>query len=324
MRKSMVSLRHTAKRLVKDTTAVQPGENLCVVTEFGKLRIARALADAGREAGAEAVVCVMERRRMHGNELPPTVASAMTKADVVMAATTYSFTHTDAFRDALRQGARILMLRSVTEESFTEGAITADYEAVDRLSRKFAGLLSEASAVHVTSALGTDLRMSLAGRSAIFLGGFAREPGSITTLPGGEAAISPVEGSAQGVLVVDHLIDGVGLLRDPVTVVVEDGRATDVKGGRQASRLRGLISAADQYATNVAEFAIGTNPKSRMVGNAAEDKVLLGCIHVAIGDNRTLGGTITSDLHLDMTVLNPTVAIDTRVVIRRGKLLEPA
>jgi leucyl aminopeptidase (aminopeptidase T) len=317
----MKALRRTAQRIVKDVVALRADENLCVVSEFEKARIARALAHAGREVGAEAIVCLMSRRKMHGNELPAVIAAAMKEADVVIAPTTYAITHTEARRAASQKGARTVILRSVTEETFTEGAIMADYQEVNRLSMALGEILTRASTVRVTTRLGTDARFSIEGRAALCLGGFARSPGSLTSLPSGEAAISPVEGKTEGQLVIDHLIDGVGLLQQPVTVVIEQGRAVDFSGGREALRLRRLLSAADPHAYNVAEFAIGANPLSRMLGNPAEDKILLGCVHVALGDNRSLGGQVASELHLDMTILRPTVEVDGQMILRDGKLV---
>lgn len=79
----------------------------------------------------------------------------------------------------------------------------------------------------------------------------------------------------------------------------------------------------DENALNIAEFAIGigTNPRSRMKGNMAEDKILRGCVHVAVGDNHTIGGKLQSHVHLDGVILSPTVEIDTHLIVKEGKLL---
>jgi leucyl aminopeptidase (aminopeptidase T) len=70
----------------------------------------------------------------------------------------------------------------------------------------------------------------------------------------------------------------------------------------------------------IAEFAIGTNPLSRMLGNIAEDKILRGCVHIAIGDNHTIGGKTESCIHLDMVSLKPTVWLDDDKVVDKGVL----
>jgi len=101
---------------------------------------------------------------------------------------------------------------------------------------------------------------------------------------------------------------------------VVDGRAVSIQGGKEAQELRKLLE-VDENAFNIAEFAIGTNPKSRMKGNMAEDKILRGCVHVAVGDNHAIGGKMQSNVHLDGVILNPTVEIDARVIVKKGMLL---
>lgn len=315
-----IEMSRTARMVVEQAAAIHPSENVCIVTDTNKLHIADELAHACHAIGAETVVCVMMPRQMHGNELPPVVAGAMRAADVILAPTTYAITHTAARRAASQTGARTVILRGIEQNTFVHGAMTADYNEVHRVTVRLAEVLSAASHIHMTSPLGSDITMSVQGRKALVLGGLAHEPGSLTTLPSGEAAIVPVEGSATGVLVVDHAFDGLGLLERPITVTVERGLAVRIEGERDAQRLRALLEGVDN-STNIAEFAIGTNPRSRMLGNLAEDKILRGCVHMAVGDNHTIGGTVQSEIHLDGVILRPTVTVDEREIVRQGQLL---
>jgi leucyl aminopeptidase (aminopeptidase T) len=58
-----------------------------------------------------------------------------------------------------------------------------------------------------------------------------------------------------------------------------------------------------------------------MKGNMAEDKVLRGCVHIAVGDNHTIGGSLESKIHLDGVILNPTVEMDDSILVNKGVLL---
>src|SRR5690606_6394907 len=126
----------------------------------------------------------------------------------------------------------------------------------------------------------------------------------------GEAAIAPVEGTAHGVIVIEHSMDNLGLLDEPIELTVRDGRVQEIRGGRSAEALRRLLAESDDNATNLAEFAIGTNPAARLTGNLATDKKVRGSVHVAVGDSLSLGGTVRSDVHLDGMLLKPTVLVD--------------
>jgi leucyl aminopeptidase (aminopeptidase T) len=316
-----VSLQESVHNLVHTAARVQPGEHVCIATDTQTLPIAQAIFEAARELGAEPVLVVMAPRRAHGNEPPPVVAAAMRAAQVVIQPVTYAMTHTDATQAALRAGARVLVLRGVTEEIMTHGAMLADYDAVDRVTREVARLLTAASTVRVTSPSGTDLTLSAAGRGAVALTGRVGGPGTFAAMPDGEAAISPVEGTAEGILVIDHTMDNLGRLDAPIRMTVRGGRVVEITGGASAERLRTMVAAADANATNIAEFAIGTNDRARLIGSMTEDKKYRGSVHVAIGDNHVIGGSVVSELHLDGLLLRPTVELDGRRVVEGGRLL---
>ncbi|MER3456255.1 MAG: leucyl aminopeptidase [candidate division GAL15 bacterium] len=314
-------LRRSAHNLLLNAAGVRPGEGLCVVADTQTRPIADVLFEVAREVGAEPVLVCMVPRRTHGNEPPPVVAGAMRGADVVIQAVTYAITHTDATQEALRAGARVLVLRGVTEDVLTGGAALADYGEVARITKAVAERLTQACTAHVRTPAGTDLVMSLEGRTAIALTGRVEGPGTFAAMPDGEAAIAPVEGTAEGILVVEHTMDGIGPLEEPIRLVVRQGRVVEVTGGEAATRLRALLHGADKDAVNLAEFAIGTNRWARLIGSMTEDKKRWGTVHVAVGDNHVIGGHVTSELHLDGLLLRPTVTLDGQVVVEDGRLL---
>ena len=309
----------TSRMIVDACAEIKPGENVLIATDTNKVTIAESLAGACQAAGAETVICIMTPRQMHGNEPPPVMAAAMKAAQVLIMPTTYSMSHTDARLAAKAAGARIVILREINEDTYVNGAITADYRAVLAESKAVSELLTNASKIRMTSPAGTDITMSVEGRTAIFVGGIVCPPRMSSSLPSGEGAISPAEGTTEGILVVDHAIDGIGLLSEPMKFTIKQGRVVNLEGGKEVVLLREIMD-TDEGASNIAEFAIGTNPLSRMQGNIMEDKLKRGCVHVAIGDNHTLGGTVNSPIHLDMVVLNPSVWLDDKEIVINGDL----
>lgn len=314
------ALHQSVRNLLLGAARVRPGEDVCIVADTQTRPIADLIFEVTREVGAEPVLVCMAPRRTHGNEPPRVVALAMRGADVVIQAVTYAITHTDATREALRSGARVLVLRGVTEDVLTQGAALADYNEVARLTKAVAGRLTQARTVHVQTPAGTDLVMSIEGRTAIALTGRVEGPGTFAAMPDGEAAIAPVEGTAEGILVVEHTMDGIGRLDAPIRMVVREGRVVEVTGGEAAERLCRLMDGAGPDAANIAEFAIGTNRWARLIGSMTEDKKRWGTAHVAIGDNHVIGGRVTSELHLDGLLLRPTVVLDGEVIVEDGQL----
>ncbi len=310
----------TAQMIVNQSARIQSGEDVCIVCDTHTFSIARVLAEASYAAGAETVLTLMTPREMHGNEPPPVVASAMLGADVILAPTTYAITHTKARLAASKRGARTVILRGITEDSMIHGAMLADYSEVSVVSRKLAARLSQARTIRLSADSGTDATFLVQGRQGLSLGGLATEPGTFTSLPSGEAAIAPLEGRSEGRIVIDFSMDGIGLLTQPVGLEVRKGKVISIEGGREAQELRRLLE-VDENALQIAEFAVGTNPKSRMKGNMAEDKILKGCVHIAVGDNHTIGGKLKSNVHLDGVILNPTVWLDSDLIVKKGVLL---
>ncbi|MGH2398629.1 MAG: aminopeptidase, partial [bacterium] len=196
------SMAPTARRMMDQVLGVKTGERLVIVTDFDRPRsITELLTTTATLYGLQVVVVAMPAREMGGEEPPAAVAAAMREADCIIVQTSHSMTHTNAERDALRAGARVCNIREVDEEMMVRGGMTADYKEVDRITRSGVRLLTNAARARVTTPEGTDLTMDLSGRPAFALSGFAREPGTFSGLPDGEAAIAPLEGRSDGVVV---------------------------------------------------------------------------------------------------------------------------
>jgi len=310
----------TARRIMDQVLGVKPGERLVIVTDFERPRsITDLLATTAVVYGLQPVIVTMPAREMGGEEPPASVAAAMREADCIIVQTSHSMTHTNAERAALKAGARVCNIREVDEEMMVRGGMTADYDEVDRITRRGVALLAAAARAHLTTPEGTDLTMDLTGRPAFALSGFARERGTFSGLPDGEAAIAPLEGRTQGVLVNPYLIEKIGQVTEPFRLEVRDGQIAGVEGGAQAQALAAILARKDPGARNfAAELALGTNPACRIIPKSREIKKRLGQAHAALGDNLSLAGTVDSAIHLDIVMLRPTVILDDDVLVLDG------
>jgi leucyl aminopeptidase (aminopeptidase T) len=312
-----MELKSAASSILASSLALEKGEKLLVVTDPDRHRIGEALFEAGAELGAEAALAVMLPREANGEEPPGHVAAAMVAADVVVAPTTHSLTHTRARQQAAEGGARVATMPGITEDMFREGAITADYAEVERLTKRVAAALDSArEALVVTSR--HRLRMSVEGRRAVPSTGVYREPGRSGNLPSGEAFLAPQEGTAEGELLVDGSIAGVGRLTEPVLLEIAEGMLV-FASGPDGERLMSLLDRSEE-GRNVAELGIGTNDKARLTGVTLEDEKIYGTIHIAFGSNDTFGGTVAAGVHLDAVVLEPELYLDDRLVVGQGRV----
>ena len=103
-------------------------------------------------------------------------------------------------------------------------------------------------------------------------------------------------------------------------LTVRDGHLTDAIGA-QGEELLELLTAHGADGTNVAELGVGTNEEAILTGNILEDEKILGTAHVAFGASAAIGGTVQVPVHLDCVVLEPTLEVDGRPLVRDGELL---
>jgi len=314
-------IKKAAEVTVKTCLGVKAGEKFLVLTDLDTEAIGRAIAEVGWDVGAETMLVVMRPRTRHGEEPPEPIASMWSKVDVFIAPTKYSLTHTQARKKATEAGARGATMPAITLDVFVEG-MSIDYNMVKSNCDNMLRALEGAKEVRVTSPLGTEVRFSVEGRKFIADTGILTEKGSFGNLPAGEVFVAPVEGTANGVMVFDGAIAGVGTLKTPVKVLVEDGFAVKFEGGDEAQRLKRLLESVNlREAFNVAEFGIGTNPGARIVGNILMDEKVYKTVHIAFGDNSTIGGRVKAGIHLDGMITRPTVYVDGKMIMKDGEWL---
>ena len=307
------------RTVVRQCMGVSPGEDVLVVCnpvteEIGALMRIEAQGD-----GADATLAVISERDSHAAEPPRAVAAAMAAADVVLAPTIQSLSHTAARKVASEAGVRIGTLPGVTEEMLAR-LMTGDLEEIRRRGWAVVSRLNSGSEVRITCPHGSDFRFGIEGRLGIVDAGELSNRGAFGNLPCGEGFIAPIEGTGEGTLVVDGSIAGVGLLDTPTSLTIREGHLTDTTGPAGAA-LMGLLSAHGPDGTNLAELGIGTNEEAILTGNILEDEKILGTAHVAFGASAAIGGTVQVPVHLDCVVLEPTVEIDSETIVSGGDLL---
>lgn len=312
-------LDRAVKTVVRQCMGIAPGEDVLVVCnpvteEIGALMRIEAQGD-----GADATLAVISERDSVAAEPPRAVAAAMTAADVVLAPTIQSLSHTAARKAATDAGVRIGSLPGVTEEMLAR-LMTADLKEIRRRGWAVTTALNRSTEARIACANGSDLRIGLDGRLGIVDAGELGNRGAFGNLPCGEGFIAPVEGTSNGTLVVDGSIAGVGLLESPVELTVRDGHLVEASG-KDGAKLLELLTAHGEDGTNVAELGIGTNEEATLTGNILEDEKILGTCHVAFGASAAIGGTVQVPVHLDCVVLEPTVELDGETIVSGGDLL---
>lgn len=330
-------------RILKGNMGLRMGERVLVVNDIAAASdwrrmppailadmsrrsiLARIVADTARESFPESPVDFLTYpcTGRNGVEPPANVAGAMRSADVVLAITTFSISHTDAREAATRLGKRLASMPSVEPEMLhPEGPVSVSVDVIRSGTETFAAVLTRGSAVTLTTAAGTRLEMSLEGRKGEADTGSLSSPGAWGNLPAGEAFIAPLEGTANGRVVMEKgWHPG---LKEEMTISFKDGLVVAVEGGGHVGdEFRKVLDLEDDSPVlrarrNLAELGIGTNPNARRPDNVLEAEKIKGTVHVAIGDNSHMGGRVAADMHEDFVLRNPTLVVDGRAVIKDG------
>ena len=315
----MSDLERAVSAVVQDCLAVREGETMLVVCNPATIGLAERLRAEGGKAGADAITMLMTERPSHGAEPPAPVAAAMEAADVVLAPTIQSLSHTAARREANEAGARVATLPEVTEEMLAR-VMSADMDGLVRKGTAVAERLTAGGEARITCPNGSDLRLGLGDRAGIPDTGDLTAPGAFGNLPCGEGFIAPLEGTSEGKLVVDGTIAAIGRVSEPVELTIEAGHLV-AASGTQGERLMELLTVHGPDGTNVAELGVGTNEKAILSGDLLEDEKILGTCHVAFGASAGIGGTVQVPVHIDVVVTTPDLTIDGEPLVRGGELL---
>jgi len=306
-------------RLVLTTSAgLRPGEKVLVVVDETTRTVGEAFLAAAKSLGTDPVLIEIRPRTADGEEPPEPAGTAMAASDLVLLATGRSLTHTHARRSATRAGARVISMPGVTEDPLRGGGLAADWGKIHESVRRTARRLRGARDVHLTSAAGTDLTFSVAGRDWVSEDtGLCSRKGAFTTLPAGELFIAAVEGTAQGRLVVDAFFEE--HLRAPATALITEGHATRIVGAPTAVE---TMNRGGKDGRALSRFGFGLNPQARVTGPHLEAEKAIGAAHIGFGDNLVIGGKIHCGVRIEAILSEVRIDIDGKPVIEKGRLVE--
>ncbi|MFD1684309.1 aminopeptidase [Halobellus litoreus] len=303
-----------ATTAVEQCMALDAAESCVIVTDDERRPIGEALYEAASAVADETTILQYPPGDQHGEEPPGPVAAAMAEADVFLAPTTKSISHTRARGNACDAGARGATLPGITEDVFLTG-LDADYDAIAQHCRDVLAQVSDADEIRVTAPAGTDITFEPGDREWNTDTGIVHDAGDFSNLPAGEVFVSPT--NANGTYVVDGTMRPHGLLDEgeELRFEVEDGYVTEISDDEIRGQVEAAAEAVGRDAYNLAELGIGTNVGvTDLVGSVLLDEKAAGTVHVAIGDDAGIGGDTDAPLHLDGIIREPTVWADGEVV----------
>lgn len=227
--------------------------------------------------------------------------------NAIIALSNYSTSHT-RFRDYLTRvkGVRYASM-PLFEKSMLHCSMTADWKEVEARTLRLVELMRDGQTVFITSHNGTSITFSMKGREPKPDTGIITKPGSFSNLPAGEAFLAPVEGTAEGTLVLEWA--PTRKLKKPVSLTVKNGRVVEASGEAEFSQDLMEKIGLNPLIGNIAELGIGTNDKAERPDNILETEKILGTVHIALGDNSSFGGKVSVPFHQDFIFYRPSLEV---------------
>ncbi len=227
--------------------------------------------------------------------------------DVVIALAYYSTSHT-LFRKLLTDvcGTRYCSMPLFEEEMFYSG-LQEDFHILKKRAEILKEKLTDGETVIVKAKNGTYIRFSIKGREFNYDTGDLTYTGAFSNLPAGEVFIAPVEGTADGKIVIEYA--PTFKLSSPLTLWLSDGEVIHIEGTDEYLKELNSKFSLDKNNSKLAEFGIGINSQAVNFFNILEAEKIYGTVHFAFGDNSTFGGKIKANFHEDYIVQYPTVEV---------------
>lgn len=301
-------LRPAAETAVEQCLNLQSDETCLIVTDDERLDIGEALYEVARDRGKASIIRYPPGET-HGAEPPESVAAALLESDVFLAPTTKSLSHTRARSKACESGARGATLPGITRDVFTTG-LDADYDSIQRACQSVYDQVVDVDEVSVETPAGTDLTVYPGERTWDQDTGIVHGEGDFSNLPAGEVFVSPE--SAEGTYVVDGTMMPHGRLEGrTLRFEVEDGQVTHIEDDEVRAMVENAAESVGDAAYNLAELGIGANVAvTELVGSVLLDEKAAGTVHIAIGDDASIGGDTEAPIHLDGILRDATVTVD--------------
>lgn len=323
---------------------VSAGSNVLVLTDTAHdPRVWQVVMGILSDLGSDPTVAVFEPRPADYYDPPAAVAEAMMKSDFNVLCASTGMLHSPASFRAMEAGIPSICLDGgMTLEMLQSGAITDDMKQIAVRKHYVAKDIfgADAKECRVTSRHGSDLTYRVDDRVFVPpLPGDDFDPYKIVDFdkdenrkggnllyylfPTGEMNVAPVEGSANGRLIIDLTLHHIGRLASPIELEVKNGRVVVIEGGADARTLRDYLEryGDDNAYMFPAEASVGVNAKALVRGIQREDKNIMGSMHFGLGTNVDVGGSIVSKIHMDGVVLEPTLYVDGDIRIENGRFL---
>jgi len=329
--REVIILKEGAKQAIDVCLNIRPEDRLIIVTDVQTMDVAAALMEQAKEHTKEISFFILEDfgdRPL--KQLPGEIKEKLENATVSILAAQSLEGELQSVRRPMISIIEDKKIRHAHMVNITpmimEQGMAADHKEISDFSGHIAEILRQARKIRVTSELGTDFTAEFDKEIPWIKSDGLIKGGKWTNLPAGEVWTVPLKCNGKVIIdgvLGDHFGQKYGLLRtNPVSLQIEDSRVVRVQCSNEdlKEEYEKYIK-TDKNANRIGEFALGTNlALKELIGNLLQDEKFPG-VHIAVGHPypKQTGVDWDSSVHCDGVITDPTVAIDGKTLMERGK-----
>lgn len=297
------NMKATAENILDTFVKVKNTDNILLVKDEKDNIFTKLFAEVLKDRGLLFKEVLITKNRPSSSPIPEILKELMW-ADVVIAPTIKSITHSPEVRKAEKKGTRTVTMPGMTKDVFLK-INKVNFSEIYKLSEKVLKQVEDKDKILIESKNGTNISFSIKNR--LWEGyRFKKGEGFTKNLPIGEVFCAPIENSANGIIFIERWKNYIKP-KNKAWIRIENGKIVEWNIGAEPyinnqSVDNGLI---------IGEFGIGLNKEHKLlIGNTLHDEKIYGSVHVAFGNNISFGGKNKSTVHEDLIIMNPEVLID--------------
>ena len=325
-----------AYKTVNEIIGIQEGESLLItIDSVSDFRVAEEMAKAGEALGAKVMVAWHSTPQGYGMAcdpyLPDPLHAACENTDAWIELNNQWLLYGTPWTKAVTNGrTRNLMLGGLSTDQLIRCIGEVDIPTQRAFQEKVVEISSAAKKMTVSNQAGTRLEFENHPDRPWANEHVAHTPGGHFLT--GQIGWAPIEETVNGVMVFDGAISGggeadIGLVKEPVTYIVEKGRLMEIKGGKEADTVRRWFEKLnDPNMYILAHAAYGFNPNARLGFTTTEDERIWGCTEWGFGYQGPMysgGEPRVAASHIDGVCLECTVTADGVELTRDGEVVHP-
>jgi hypothetical protein len=334
------SIQAGARQIVQRCLGLKPSQQLVIFVDETTIEPGIAIAEAAESLGVwQTVILVptaIQRRIPEKGDLSFAAQRAAREARAILTCVN-SLPDCLSFRERILEthwtahtkighmpGAslQVLKLADVDLEQLAANCQCVETAMARGKSLELTSYAADGTSHHLTVDIGGWERLPVASDGIIGDGAWGN-------VPSGETYIAPMEGTGEGTVVINGSVPGLVIEPDQEMVLrFEWGRLTRIEPADgpvahwlHETQISKAQARGDLYWSTLAEIGVGINPAvERLTGNMLLDEKAAGTAHIALGSNTFMGGMVEASIHCDMVTREPTIRIDDKMVMERGRL----